>query len=89
MLAYNPGSLTVAPTAAVKKLLANSNEIAKPAAGVRSVTIITLIPRYVTEKCCRESCHVDNFNSDDFDTDILAGMETHKKYWRAGPLSME
>jgi hypothetical protein len=22
---------------------------------------------------------VDNFNSDDFDTDILAGMETHKK----------
>jgi hypothetical protein len=74
-----PGSLTTAPSAAVKKLLANSNEIAKLAAEVHSVTIFAPIPRYVTEKCCPENCHVDNFNSEDFDSDILAGMETHKK----------
>ncbi len=74
-----PGSLTAAPSAAVKKILANSNEIAKIAAGVHSVTIFAPIPRYVTEKCCPDNCHVDNFNSDDFDSDILAGLETHKK----------
>jgi hypothetical protein len=74
-----PGSLTVAPTAAVKKVLANSHEIAKLAAVVRSVAIIIPIPRYVTEKCCPDSGHVDNFNNEDFETDILAGMEMHKK----------
>jgi hypothetical protein len=74
-----PGSLTVAPTAAVKKLLAYCRDTAKIAAGVRHVAIIAPIPRYVTEKCCHDPCHVDNFNSEDFDSEIMAGMDAHKK----------
>ncbi len=46
---------------------------------MRSVAIITPIPRYVTEKCCQDLGHVDNFNSEDFDSEILAGMDAHKK----------
>jgi hypothetical protein len=73
---YIPGLLTAA---AIKKLLAYSNEIAKLAAVARSVALIIPIPRYVTEKCCWDSGHVDTFNNDDFEMTCSQAWKCTKK----------
>jgi hypothetical protein len=74
-----PGSLTAAPAAAIKKILLNSNVIGKSAAAMHSVILIAPIPRYVTGKCCEDTGHVDNYDGEDFESDVIAGVETHKK----------
>jgi hypothetical protein len=43
------------------------------------VTLIAPVPRYVTSRCCDNSSHVENYENEDFEADIIAGIEVHKK----------
>jgi hypothetical protein len=74
-----PGSLTVAPVPVTKKILANCSQIGKICSGVKHVTLISPIPRYVTGKCCDDNNHVENYNSDDFEIKIINGLEQQKR----------
>ncbi len=74
-----PGSLVTAPGPAIKKILANCNRVGKLCAACSQVTLIAPVPRYVTSRCCNNSSHVDNYENDDFESEIIAGIELHKK----------
>jgi hypothetical protein len=41
--------------------------------------LIAPIPRYVTSRCCDNNSHVENYESEDFEAEIIAGVENHKK----------
>jgi hypothetical protein len=74
-----PGSLTVAPVPVTKKILANCSQIGKICSKVKHVTLISPIPRYVTGKCCDDNNHVENYDSDDFEMEIINGLEHQKR----------
>ncbi len=74
-----PGSLVTSPGPAIKKILANCNRLGKLCASCHQVTLVAPIPRYVTSRCCNNSSHVENYENDDFESDIIAGIEMHKK----------
>jgi hypothetical protein len=74
-----PGSLTVAPVPITKKILANCIQIGKMCSVVKHVTLISPIPRFVTGKCCDDNNHVENYDSDDFITEIINGLEQQKR----------
>ncbi len=74
-----PGSLTLAPVPVTKKILANCSQIGKICSRVKHVTLISPIPRYVTGKCCDDNNHVENYNSDDFEIEIINGLEQQKR----------
>jgi hypothetical protein len=73
------GSLVTAPGPAIKKILANCNRVGKLCAACSQVTLIAPVPRYVTSRCCNNSGHLENYENDDFESEIIAGMELHKK----------
>jgi hypothetical protein len=73
------GSLTVAPVPVTKKILANCNKIGKMCSVAKHVTLISPIPRYVTGKCCDGNSHVENYDSDDFESEIIIGLEQQKR----------
>jgi hypothetical protein len=74
-----PGSLTVAPVPVTKNILANCSQIGKICSVVKQVTLISPIPRFVTGKCCDDNNHVENYDSDDFETEIINGLEQQKR----------
>jgi hypothetical protein len=74
-----PGSLTVAPVPVTKKILANCSQIGKLCSTVKHVTLISPIPRYITGKCCDDNNHVENYDNDDFETEIINGLEQQKR----------
>ncbi len=74
-----PGSLMVAPASAVKKILGNCQQLGTLGATCQQVTLVAPIPRYVTSKCCNNENHVENYNSEDFEFKIIAGIEMHKR----------
>jgi hypothetical protein len=74
-----PGSLSAAPPQAVKKILGNSEQIGKACSKANLVVLVAPIPRYITKKCCEESSHTKNYNCDDFEFEIVSGIETHKR----------
>ncbi len=43
------------------------------------VVLIAPIPRYITKKCCEDPCHTENYNCNDFEFEIVSGIETHKR----------
>ncbi len=45
----------------------------------KHVTLISPIPRYVTGKCCDDNSHVENYDSDDFETEIISGLDQQKR----------
>jgi hypothetical protein len=74
-----PGSLSVAPLQAIKKILANCMQIGKACSNASQVILVAPIPRYITKKCCEDLTHIDNYNCDDFEFEIISGIETHKR----------
>jgi hypothetical protein len=74
-----PGSLTVAPVPVTKKILANCNQIGKLCSTAKNVALIAPIPRYITGKCCDDNNHVDNYDNDDFETEVINGLEQQKR----------
>jgi hypothetical protein len=74
-----PGSLTVAPVPVTKKILANCSQIGKICLKVKHVTLISPIPRYVTGKCCDDNNHVENYDSDDFEMEIINSLKHQKR----------
>jgi hypothetical protein len=36
-------------------------------------------PRYVTGKCCDSADHVENYDGDDFESEIISGIESKKR----------
>jgi hypothetical protein len=74
-----PGSLSAAPPQAVKKILANCEQLGKACSKANLVVLVASIPRYITRKCCEEPCHTENYNCDDFEFEIVSGVETHKR----------
>jgi hypothetical protein len=74
-----PGSLTVALVPVTKKILANCSQIGKLCSTVKHVTLISPIPRYITGKCCDDNSHVENYDSDEFETEIINGLDQQKR----------
>ncbi len=74
-----PGSLSVAPPQAIKKILANCTQIGKACSNANQVILVAPIPRYITKKCCEDLSHTENYNCDDFEFEIISGIETHKR----------
>jgi hypothetical protein len=62
-----------------KKILANCSQIGKLCSTVKHVTLISPIPRYITGKCCDDNNHVKNYDNDDFETEIINGLEQQKR----------
>jgi hypothetical protein len=40
---------------------------------------VSPIPRYVTGKCCDSADHVENYDGDDFESEIISGIESQKR----------
>jgi hypothetical protein len=67
------------PVPVTKKILANCSQIGKLCSTVKHVTLISPIPRYITGKCCDDNNHVENYDNDDFETEIINGLEQQKR----------
>jgi hypothetical protein len=74
-----PGSLVTSSGPAIKKILANCNRLGKLCASCHQVTLVAPVPRYVTSRCCNNSSHVENYENEDFEAEIIVGIELHKK----------
>jgi hypothetical protein len=74
-----PGSLVASPGPAIKKILGNCQRLGKLCATCHQVTLVAPILRYVTSRCCNNQNHVENYDSEDFEAEIIAGIEMHKK----------
>jgi hypothetical protein len=75
-----PGSLSAALPQAIKKILGNCEQIGKACSNANLVVLVVApIPRYITKKCCEDSSHMENYNCDDFEFEIVSGIETHKR----------
>jgi hypothetical protein len=53
--------------------------IGKLCSTAKHVTLIAPIPRYITGKCCDDNSHVDNYDNDDFETEVINGLEQQKR----------
>jgi hypothetical protein len=42
------------------------------------LVLVSSMPCYITGKCCGEPGHVDNFDREDFEEDIIDAQETHR-----------
>ncbi len=72
------GSLTTAPPTKIKKAL----ECCAPLAGILKKTRVLLIcpiPRYVASKCCTDPMHIENFNSSEYDDELLECQDQHRR----------
>jgi hypothetical protein len=72
-----PGSLMVACAATVKKVLGNCNQIGKMCAKAQQVILVAPIPHFVTSKCCEDQGHVENYDKEDFEGEIVSGIDMH------------
>ncbi len=43
------------------------------------MVLVAPIPRYITKKCCEDSSHTENYKCDDFEFEIVSGIESHKR----------
>jgi hypothetical protein len=59
--------------------LANCTQIGKACSNANQVILVAPIPRYITKKCCEDLTHTENYNCDDFEFEIVSGIETHKR----------
>jgi hypothetical protein len=70
-----PGSLITTPLSIVRKTLQNCESIVKTAKKAR-IILVGPSPRYVSGRCCDDETHLENYNSPDYETEILTGIET-------------
>jgi hypothetical protein len=73
-----PGSLTTAPPTTIKKALEHCATLAELLKKTR-VLLICPIPRYVTGKCCADPTHIENFESPDYDDELLECQDQHRR----------
>jgi hypothetical protein len=72
------GSLTTAPPTTIKKTLEHCAALAGILKKTR-VLLICPIPRYVTNKCCTDPTHIENFNNPDYDDELLGCQDQHRQ----------
>jgi hypothetical protein len=72
------GSLSVAPISCAKKVLQSCSPLAEALRGT-GVVLLSPVPRYIHSKCCEDSSHIENFNDQDLDGEIVEGLEGFKR----------
>ncbi len=72
------GSLTVAPSSFIKKVLATCQPLCEELRKAGCI-LISPVPRYVHGKCCDDAGHIDNFDDVDRDEEIAFGLEGVKR----------
>jgi hypothetical protein len=72
------GSLTTAPPTALKKNLATCVQLLTEVSEANLI-LMGPIPRYVTEKCCGNPGHIENFDNADLEDEIMDAQETHRR----------
>jgi hypothetical protein len=72
------GSLTVAPPTLTKKVLSDCLPLAAALKGTGTV-LLSPVPCYVYEKCCKDPQLIENFEDPDLDEEIIAGLEGIKR----------
>ncbi len=72
------GSLTTAPPTKIKKALEHCAALAGSLKKTR-VLLICPIPRYVASKCCTDPTHIENFNSSEYDDELLECQDQHRQ----------
>ena len=69
-----PGDLTFAPKTVVKAILNEATRVLFGGVGPDLIAMLP-VPRYVSEKCCKDSGHVANINAPDYLTDMEKNTE--------------
>jgi hypothetical protein len=77
------GTLTTAPPTALKKSLEVFAPLADAARGAR-VVLVCHIPRYVRTKCCDDPSHITNFESENYEEELMDFQEQHRKILGGG-----
>jgi hypothetical protein len=75
------GSLTTAPPSVIKKNLAMCTPLSE-SIGNAGTVLISPIPRYVYNRCCSNTTHVENLTDPDYDEEIGMGLEGIKRIIR-------
>jgi hypothetical protein len=70
------GSLTAAPTSVVKRALQAAVSVIEVAKGA-SFILVAPTPRYITKKCCNNPDHIDNFGDNNYEKEIMEGIDQH------------
>jgi hypothetical protein len=70
-----PGSLVPAPISIIRKALQNCDSIAAVVKDSNTI-LIGPSPRYVSRRCCAATEHLENYDSPDYESEILRGIET-------------
>jgi hypothetical protein len=68
-----PGTLIPTPLSIVRKALQCCEGIAKAVKNSR-VILMGPSPRYVSGRCCDDVSHLENYNSPDYEAEILGGV---------------
>ncbi len=72
------GSLSVAPISCAKKVLQSCSLLAE-ALRDTGVVLLSPVPRYIHAKCCEDPSHIENFDDQDLDGEIVEGLEGFKR----------
>ncbi len=72
------GSLSVAPISCAKKALLTCSPLAE-ALRDTGVVLLSPVPRYIHTKCCDDPSHIENFDDQDLDGEIVEGLEGFKR----------
>jgi hypothetical protein len=72
------GSLSVAPISCAKKVLQTCSPLAE-ALRDTGVVLLSSVPRYIHTKCCEDPSHIENFDDQDLDGEIVEGLEGFKR----------
>ncbi len=72
------GSMSVAPISCAKKVLQSCSPLAEALRGT-GVVLLSPVPRYIHSKCCEDPSHIENFEDQDLDGEIVDGLEGFKR----------
>jgi hypothetical protein len=72
------GSMSVAPISCAKKILQSCSPLAEALRGT-GVVLLSPVPRYIHSKCCEDPSHIENFEDQDLDGEIVDGLEGFKR----------
>jgi hypothetical protein len=70
-----PGSLIPTPLSIIRKTLQSCDCIAA-AAKSSQIVLFGPSPRYVSRRCCDDAEHLENYNSPEYESEILCGIES-------------
>ncbi len=70
-----PGSLIPTPMSIIRKTLQSCECIANAVKNSK-VILIGPSPRYVSQRCCDDARHLENYNNPDYENEILGGIDS-------------